>query len=147
MFSKNNVKESNGKASKNGSSNAATINLIGIGTSIDGEVKSDGDVRIDGKIRGMVISKAKIVIGSTGVVEGDVVCLNADISGKVEGKIDVEQLLFLKGTANINGDIQSAKLVVEAGAKFNGSCRMGAQPVKHDESIEHAQQTLKKAAS
>ncbi|MEI6816280.1 MAG: polymer-forming cytoskeletal protein [Bacteroidota bacterium] len=104
---------------------SSSINLIGAGTSIEGEVKSNGDIRIDGTVNGSVTSKAKVVIGTTGIIEGDINCQNADISGTVKGKTNVSEMLFLKSTARITGDIISSKLVVESGASFTGSCNMG----------------------
>jgi cytoskeletal protein CcmA (bactofilin family) len=102
-----------------------SINLIGAGTIIEGEMKSNGDVRVDGSIFGTITSKAKVVLGATGVVEGDITCQNADISGLVKGKAIIADLLFLKSTAKIVGDIVTSKLVVESGATFTGSCNMG----------------------
>ncbi len=122
-------------ASGNGS-----INIIGAGTIIEGEIKSNGDIRIDGTIRGSVTSKAKVVVGSTGIVDGDVHCQNADISGTVKGKITVMEMLFLKSAARINGDIQTGKLVVEVGASFTGNCSMG--PVIKD--IKNADRSSEK---
>ncbi len=112
----------------------ASVNLIGAGTVIEGEVKSNGDIRIDGHIKGSVNSKSKVVIGASGVIEGDVTCQNADISGTIKGKLICSEMLFLKSTAKIMGDITTGKLVVEAGATFTGSCSMG--PVIKD--IKHA---------
>jgi len=124
-------------ASSNGS-----INIIGAGTVIEGEIKSNGDIRIDGTIRGSVTSKAKVVVGTTGTVEGDVYCQNADISGVVKGKTTVMEMLFLKSPARINGDIQTGKLVVEVGASFTGNCSMG--PVIKD--IKNADRSTEKLA-
>lgn len=124
-------------ASGNGS-----INIIGAGTVIEGEIKSNGDIRIDGTIRGSVTSKAKVVVGSTGTIEGDVFCQNADISGVIKGKTTVMEMLFLKSPARINGDIQTGKLVVEVGASFTGNCSMG--PVIKD--IKNADRSSEKLA-
>ena len=127
----NNIKV---KAGLNGSSEqSGSINIIGQGTVIEGEVKSAGDLRIDGTIIGSVTSKSKVVIGSTGQVQGDVTCSNADISGTVKGKTTVNELLFLKSTARINGDIITGRLVVEVGASFSGNCHMGPliKDIKH----------------
>lgn len=121
MFNKNN----NGSMTKNPETSSPSINLIGSGTSIEGEIKSNGDIRIDGTVIGSVSSKAKVVIGNTGVVDGDVTCQNADISGTVKGKTNCSEMLFLKTTARITGDIISSKLVVESGASFTGNCNMG----------------------
>lgn len=102
-----------------------SINLIGAGTIIEGEVRANGDLRVDGTIIGSVSSKSKVVVGSTGQVQGDIVCQNADISGAVKGKATVSEMLFLKATAKVNGDILTGKLVVEVGASFTGNCNMG----------------------
>ncbi len=104
---------------------STSINLIGAGTLIKGEVKSNGDIRVDGTIIGSVTSKSKVVIGSTGKIEGDIFCQNADISGAIKGKTVVAEMLFLKNTSVINGDIHTGKLVVEVGAAFTGNCNMG----------------------
>ncbi len=110
---------------KNPETTSASINLIGTGTSIEGDLKSNGDVRVDGNIYGSIQTKAKAVIGSTGVVEGDINAQNSDISGTIKGKITVTELLFLKSTARVSGDIVTGKLEVEVGASFTGSCNMG----------------------
>lgn len=124
MFNNKANKESvpTGKGAENGSS---SINLIGAGTVIEGDIRSNGDIRIDGSVFGHVYSKAKVVIGSTGTVEGDVNSQNADVSGTIKGKTNVSDLLFLKSSAKVIGDIITGKLVVEVGATFTGSCNMG----------------------
>lgn len=103
----------------------SSINLIGAGTVIEGDIRSNGDIRIDGTVIGHVVSKAKVVIGATGIVEGDVNSQNADVSGVIKGKTVVSELLFLKSAAKVIGDIVTGKLVVEVGATFTGSCNMG----------------------
>ncbi len=101
-----------------------SINLVGTGTVIKGEVNSTGDIRIDGTLTGQVKCKGKIVVGSTGVLEGDIFCQNADFSGKIKGKIEVSELLTLKATARMYGDIITNKLAIEPGASFTGTCSM-----------------------
>ncbi|MEO5571098.1 MAG: polymer-forming cytoskeletal protein [Bacteroidia bacterium] len=113
------------KPNESAAASSSSINLIGNGTVIEGEIKSNGDIRIDGLIKGSVHSKSKVVLGSTGKIEGDIFCQNADISGYVKGKTTVAEMLFLKSSAIINGDIHTGKLVVEVGAAFTGSCNMG----------------------
>jgi cytoskeletal protein CcmA (bactofilin family) len=122
MFNKND--HSNSSAGKS-SEGVSSINLIGAGTSVEGDIKSSGDIRIDGTVCGSVFSKAKVVVGSTGMIEGNINSANSDISGTVKGKVNVSELLFLKSTAKMTGDILTGKLVVEVGASFTGSCNMG----------------------
>jgi cytoskeletal protein CcmA (bactofilin family) len=108
--------------------NTPAINIIRQGTEILGDIKCKGDIRIDGKLTGTLICEGKLVIGETGTVEGEIACKNADISGKIIGKIEVNELLLLKNTSDLIGDIFTGKLSVEPGAKFTGTCTMSNAP-------------------
>lgn len=119
-----NSKEENKKKIKGMEGVGQDLNLIGIGTSITGDINSSGDLRIDGTVKGNVHSQARLVLGPKGKIEGDINAQNADIQGSVKGKLIVGEILFLKASAQINGDIMSNKLVVESGAEFNGNCIM-----------------------
>ena len=101
-----------------------SVNIIGAGTVIEGDIKSDGDIRIDGTLNGSLSTKGKLVLGATGMVDGEVACQNADISGTINGKIKVSELLSLKTTSKLTGDITTNKLSIEPGANFSGSCAM-----------------------
>ena len=101
-----------------------SINLFGAGTIVKGEITSNGDFRIDGTLIGTINSKGKVVIGTTGIVEGEIICQNADISGVIKARVTVAELLALKSTAQLTGDIITNKLSVEPGAKFSGACSM-----------------------
>jgi cytoskeletal protein CcmA (bactofilin family) len=101
-------------------------NRILVGTSIEGEINSNGDFRVDGKIKGSIEITGKLVIGEKGMVDGEVSCSNANISGSFKGALHVKELLSLQSTAKLNGDVVTAKLSVEPGAEFTGSCKMGA---------------------
>ena len=103
-----------------------TINTIGAGTIVTGDIQSKADIRLDGVLKGSVNTSGKVVLGKEGIIEGDVVCNNADISGTLKAKITVSQLLSLKATAKLNGEIITNKLSIEPGAAFTGSCSMGA---------------------
>ena len=109
---------------KNNEAENPTINLISNGTEITGDVVSNGDIRIDGALKGNLNTRGKVVIGTTGKVSGEVNCKNSEVSGIVEGKINVSQLLTLKTSSKILGDIATSKLSIEPGAKFTGSCKM-----------------------
>jgi cytoskeletal protein CcmA (bactofilin family) len=101
-----------------------SINIIGAGTRITGEIISSGDMRIDGYVEGTIEAKGKLVVGASGQIKGTIVCNNADISGNVEGKVTISELLSVKASATINGDIVTNKLAIEPGAAFTGTCKM-----------------------
>ncbi|MBL7838424.1 MAG: polymer-forming cytoskeletal protein [Bacteroidetes bacterium] len=115
------------KSPKNEINQNSALNMIGVGTIIQGDLSSDGDLRIDGKIEGKVLSKSKIAMGAGAEIKGDVHARSADISGKIDGDITISETLFLRSSAKINGNIHTSKLVIESGAEFNGQCHMNSR--------------------
>ena len=101
-------------------------NVIGKGTTLEGNIETSGNIRIEGRIHGNIKSKSKIALGHSSYVDGNVIAQNADIEGEVKGKIEITDMLVLKATATVQGDISTGKFVVEPGAVFNGTCKMGA---------------------
>lgn len=99
-------------------------NRIVEGTTIKGDIISHADFRLDGNLIGNFQSGGKIVIGLAGSVTGDIVCKNADIEGKFDGKIQVTEVLNVKSKASIHGEVTTGKLSVEPGADFSASCTM-----------------------
>ena len=101
-------------------------NLIGPGTKIIGNIETTESIRIDGEIEGNIASKGRVVVGAKGKVTGEINCLNAEIEGVLQGKAEVKELLSLKATSKLYGDIQTNKLTIEPGAVFTGKCTMGS---------------------
>ena len=91
---------------------------------------ASNDIRIDGVLLGNVECKGRVIIGAQGKIEGDTTCLNAIIEGQFVGTLNVKELLSVKETAVINGDIITDKLMIQPGAVFNVSCTMGGQKIK-----------------
>lgn len=109
-------------------------NALTSGSKIIGTVITDSDMRIDGTVEGDVKCAGKLVVGEQGLVKGTVECQNAEIMGRLDGKIDVKYTLALRATSTIKGEINTGTLMIEPNAIFNGSCTMGAkapeQPAK-----------------
>ena len=103
------------------------VNIIGKGTLLNGDLETYGNISVDGKVQGNVKTKSKIVIGQTSQVEGNIYAQHAEVAGEVKGRIEVSEILVLKPSAVIHGDIITNKLIVESGAKFNGGCKMGVK--------------------
>ncbi len=120
---------------------AQASNRILAGTSITGDIVSDGDIRVDGKVAGSMKVTGKLVIGEHGRVEGEVECKNAAIAGQLEGTINVAQSLSLSASAKVKGKVQVEKLAVEPGAEINGSLAMGAVMRKVNESDKDSVQS------
>lgn len=105
------------------------LNIIGVKTQIVGNIISSGDLRIDGKVDGDITTSSKVVIGAQSIVKGNINANDASISGMVTGNITSKEILSIQSTANINGDISTGKIVIENGAKFNGTCSMGSSSI------------------
>ncbi|MEO7925010.1 MAG: polymer-forming cytoskeletal protein [Chitinophagaceae bacterium] len=116
--------------------NGAT--LISSGTTLKGDLSSNSDLRIDGTVIGNIHSSAKIIIGSSGVVEGDISGNQADIVGKVSGNVRAKELLQLRGESVVTGNLYAGKLQVEPTATFNGQCHMGANIVEMNNNDQQA---------
>ncbi len=114
-----------------------STSIIGAGTVIKGDIESKGDIRVDGTIIGNIESGAKILVGQEGRIEGNIHGVQADVLGKISGKIKVDDLLQLRGNANIKGDIYAAKLQIEPSVTFNGQCYMGANIVELGQDISN----------
>lgn len=106
-------------------SSATKYNSIVAGTVLKGDIEANDNIRFDGTLIGNLRTKGKLVIGGTGEIKGEVFSKNCDVEGKIEGKINVSELLTLKSTALIKGDIEANRLAIEPGAKFTGNCKMG----------------------
>jgi len=127
-------------------SETPAINMIGKGTSIKGDIRSDGDFRVDGILHGSIQSNGKIVVGVSGSIEGDINCQNADISGQVKAILRVKELLSLKATSKMTGEVYTSKLAIEPGARFSGTCNMEDEPMtkEHQENKQNGSITREK---
>ena len=118
--------------------NLGGTTLIGAGTTLKGDINSTNDLRIDGTVLGNITCAAKIVIGGTGVIEGDISGNQADIVGKVTGNIRSKELLQLRGNCVVKGNHYAGKLQLEPTATFNGECHMGANIVEMNNNEQQA---------
>jgi cytoskeletal protein CcmA (bactofilin family) len=103
-----------------------TSTIIAKSALLEGNLETAGNLRIEGKLIGNIRCKAKVAMGDSSVVEGNILTQNAEIAGRVVGQLEVADLLILKPTAIIDGDIIAGKIMLETGAIFNGNCKMGA---------------------
>ena len=101
-----------------------SYNIISAGTTIKGELYTSGNIRIDGNFEGNLSTKGRLIIGQTGSITGSIICQNGEFEGLAQASVEVEQLLVLKSTAKLIGDVKTDKISIEIGAMFNGHCKM-----------------------
>jgi cytoskeletal protein CcmA (bactofilin family) len=113
----------------NGTAPLGAMSIIGSGVTLTGDINSTADIRIDGILKGNIKSTARVFIGSDAVVEGEIESEQADIHGQVRGNVKVKDVLNLRASASLTGDIHAGKLQVEPSANFNGHCYMNTNVI------------------
>ena len=107
-----------------GSETNGQYSKIDQNTSLKGTIKAKTDIRMDGSVEGNVATTGKVILGKEAKVSGEVSCTNAEIEGCFKGKLMVSGILSLKTKSNVEGEVLTQKLIVEAGAIFNAQCKM-----------------------
>jgi cytoskeletal protein CcmA (bactofilin family) len=100
------------------------LNRIVDGAQINGNLTLVTSIRIDGVVEGNINCAAKLVLGESGKIVGNVLSQNAEIEGNIEGELFIQERLVLKSTARITGNINAQSVVIEEGAIFDGVCKM-----------------------
>jgi cytoskeletal protein CcmA (bactofilin family) len=126
MFGSNKPKPEPGKGAAP-STGTHSLNSLVQGTVVEGKIKATNDIRIDGSIKGDLVCDAKVIIGPTGVVEGTIRCKNAVVEGRFEGIFSVAELLHIRETAKVTGEVSYGKLVVQSGAVISGSYKVAGE--------------------
>ncbi|HKJ45448.1 MAG TPA: polymer-forming cytoskeletal protein [Balneolales bacterium] len=94
--------------------------ILNQGTEIEGDINTDRNIKLNGHLKGSCTSKNKIIISENCLIEGDIRASSIDIYGKVIGDINVDNVLFLAESSNIEGNCYTGKIKVEEGAVIQG---------------------------
>lgn len=135
--------KSTGSSSTDLSSKIGTI--IGAGAVFDGDLFAPETIRVDGTINGNLNCDQNLILGTEGVIKGNISAQNATISGKVEGDINAKGKLELFSTGKIRGNITARSLVIDEDAYFDGKCVMTSQ--QQDTPARAAAKTLMETLS
>jgi cytoskeletal protein CcmA (bactofilin family) len=100
------------------------LNRIVDGANIKGDMTILTSIRIDGTVEGNINCAAKLVLGESGKIVGNILSQHAEIEGHIEGELVIQERLVLKNTARITGNIQTQSIIIEEGAIFDGVCKM-----------------------
>lgn len=103
--------------------------VIAKGTVIEGKFACGDNVRLDGSINGEVQVDKRLVMGDGSSVQGNIFARDAAIKGRIKGDVFVKEALHLLETAIIEGNITAKTMIVEEGARYNGSCKIGETAV------------------
>ena len=121
--------------------------MIGANTVIRGAIMAEETLRIDGAVQVEAISKGAVIIGTDGVVEGDVTAESILVAGKVKGNIYVREKTEITSAGSVEGDITTKSLVIDEDAAFKGSCFMQVAEVTIEDPEIPKVEALREAAA
>jgi cytoskeletal protein CcmA (bactofilin family) len=99
--------------------------VIGPSIQIKGELSGGEDLLIEGRIEGkVVLAQHAVTVGAKGRLAADIHARAVHVEGEVEGNIAAEELIVLKKSARVRGDLVAPRVVIEDGARFKGSVDM-----------------------
>ena len=100
------------------------VSIIGPGTTVTGEIKSEGTLRIEGNVAGRVESEDSIVVQESGKVKADLIAGQVIISGEVQGNVYAHDRLEITSNGKVVGDIMAPRVSIAEGVMFEGKCQM-----------------------
>lgn len=108
----------------------ATPSVIGVGMKIIGDVETGGVLKVEGTIEGSIRGARQVLLGRTGLIQGDVHVDEAVLGGRVVGTVNATERVEIQSTSRIEGDIHTRSIVVLEGGTINGSVRMDEQAAR-----------------
>jgi cytoskeletal protein CcmA (bactofilin family) len=114
-----------GKEAETTTGQGSLNSILGQGCKFKGNIELKGTIRIDGEFDGTMECPETLIIGKSGVVKANVTVKNAIIGGKIVGNIAASNKIELQTGSHVEGDIETARLVIDEGVFFEGNCKMG----------------------
>jgi cytoskeletal protein CcmA (bactofilin family) len=103
-----------------------STSYLGPGMQVKGEISGNEDLKLDGKVEGSVsVGGFRLTVGPSAHLKADIVAREAMISGEVNGNIRAYDRIEITKNASIVGDVNTARIVIEEGAYFNGDVEIG----------------------
>ena len=102
------------------------ITLLAKGVVLKGEIHVEGTVRIDGRLDGEIQTKGHVIIGEDGLVQGIITAGTVVSSGRIKAKVTANERIQLMKTSTLIGEVLTPILIMEEGAKLQGTTDMGA---------------------
>ncbi len=105
-----------------------TLNgFVDSGCMIKGELEFADSFRVDGRVEGAIRSRAELVIGEDGSVEGEIEVARCLVGGEVRGVVRGAEKIVLHASAKVWGELSAPLVVMEDGAFLEGRVVIGAQ--------------------
>src|SRR5438067_10135051 len=95
---------------------------LGTSLHVKGEISGNEDLLIDGSVEGLVqLDERKLTVGATAKVTADIIAREVVVYGTVKGNLRAKDRIEIKKDGSVNGDLTTARIMIEDGAYFKGS--------------------------
>ena len=102
---------------------AATTH-ISAGSRVKGQITGTTDLMVEGEIEGKIELKNGVVVGSSGVVKGEIKARSVRVAGKVNGNVKGHEMIEILPSGTVEGDVSSPRVMIADGAFFKGNIEM-----------------------
>jgi cytoskeletal protein CcmA (bactofilin family) len=95
---------------------------LGASLHVKGEISGNEDLLIDGSVEGLIqLDERKLTVGTTAKVTADIIAREVVVFGTVKGNLRAKDRIEIKKDGSVNGDLTTARIMIEDGAYFKGS--------------------------
>jgi cytoskeletal protein CcmA (bactofilin family) len=106
-----------------------SFSFIGLNSDFRGELNIKGELRVEGIINGPVNADS-VIFGQAARVKGEITAKRIIVEGKVEGNLRAEEIVEIKSTGKVFGEIFTNKISIMGGGVINGRVEMKADESK-----------------
>jgi cytoskeletal protein CcmA (bactofilin family) len=95
---------------------------LGASLHVKGEITGSEDLLIDGSVEGLIqLDERKLTVGASAKLTADIIAREVVVYGSVKGNLRAKDRIEIKKDGSVNGDLTTARIMIEDGAYFKGS--------------------------
>src|SRR5438477_12275282 len=112
---------------------------LGASLHVKGEITGSEDLLVDGSVEGLIqLDERKLTVGATAKLTADIIAREVVVYGSVKGNLRAKDRIEIKKDGSVNGDLTTARIMIEDGAYFKGSIEIDKGAEKESASSTHA---------
>src|ERR1700747_2631527 len=121
---------------------------LGSSLHVKGEITGSEDLLIDGSGEGLIkLDERKPTVGATAKVTADIIAREVVVYGTVKGNLRAKDRIEIKKEGSVNGDLTTARIMIEDGAYFKGSIEIDKSSEKESGSSAFSRSSPVQAAA
>jgi cytoskeletal protein CcmA (bactofilin family) len=113
----------------------AGLTIIAIGTTIVGDVASEGVVKVEGNVEGTIRAGSQLLVAQGALIRGDVFASEIVAGGEIHGGVNAGERVEIQAGAMVDGDIRTPRIHIADGGRVNGQITMELPGERSDRSV------------